>query len=140
MHLPDGRHLYTTMRNSGEMTIWKTHSTLVGDLQRFDHTAMASRRDPSQHTSTDSTVRVLSLSRFVRIYCSGPVCPYSVFVDFVRCPDSVRIFRKMLSVVYISGRTSTRQSCPGFWYTCPPTFACTTSKILAFEDQNRCFN
>ena len=53
-------------------------------------------------TSADSTVCVLSLSRFcpdfpespVRICCPVSVCPDSVCLDFVRCPDSVRISRK----------------------------------------------
>ena len=35
-------------------------------------------------------------------------------------PDSVRNFRKTLSVVSLSGRTRARQSCPDFRCLCPP--------------------
>ena len=45
-------------------------------------------------------------------------CPVSVW-----CPDSVRIFKKTLSVVCLSVRTGTRQSCPDFHSPCPPTSA-----------------
>ena len=66
-------------------------------------------RDHLSQTSADSTVRVLPLSRFcpdfpenhvrclsaVRIFCPVSVCPDSVCLGFVSCPDSVRIFRKI---------------------------------------------
>ncbi len=59
-------------------------------------------------TSADSTVRVLSVSRFcpdfpenpvrclsaVRILCPVSVCPDFVCLDSVRCPGFVRISRK----------------------------------------------
>ena len=90
-----------------------------------------------------NAVRCLSAVRIL--------CPVSVCLDSVRCPDfvqnfvknpvrcpSVRIFlvsilsavrilcgfsKKTLSVVCLSGRTRTRQSCPDFRYPCPPTSA-----------------
>ena len=86
---------------------------------------------------------------YVRILCPVSVCPDSVCLDSVRCLDFVRnfvkktvrclsvrilsvsilsavrilseIFEKTLSVVCLSGRTRTRQSCPDFRCPCPPT-------------------
>ena len=65
-------------------------------------------------TSADSTVRVLSLSRFLRIFRKivSHGCSLSGF-----CPD----LKKKLSVVCLSDRKSTRQSCPDFHRPCPPT-------------------
>ena len=85
----------------------------------------------------------------VQIFCPVSVCPDSVCLDSVRCPDSVRNFvknpvrclsvrmslsrfcpvsgfcpdfqRKTLSIVCLSGRTRARQSCPDFRCPCPPT-------------------
>ena len=66
------------------------------------------------------------LSGFCPEFCKKTypmsVCPNSVCLDFVRCPDFVRNSKK-LSVVCLSGRTKTRQSCPDFRCPCPPTFA-----------------
>ena len=95
---------------------------------------------------SDKSVRCLDS---VRIHCPVSVCPDPVCLDSVRCQDSVRIFRKKafrclsvrtlsvsilsgvrilsgflgktLSVVCLSGRTRTRQSCPDFRCPCPPT-------------------
>ena len=73
----------------------------------------------------------------VRILCPVSVCPDSVCLDSVRCL-SVRIlsvpvlsaiqnlseiFEKTLSVVCLSGRTRTRQSCLDFRCPCRPTSA-----------------
>ena len=50
------------------------------------------------------------------------VCPDSVCSDSVGCQNSVRIFKKKtLSVVCLSGRTRTRQSCLDFHNPCPPS-------------------
>ena len=58
---------------------------------------------------------------FCKKSCPMSVCPDSVCLDSVRCPDFVRIFKKTLSGVCLSGRTRTRQSCPDFRCPCPPT-------------------
>ena len=47
----------------------------------------------------------------VRIFCP----------DSVYCSNSVRILEKKLPVFSLSDRTRTRQSCPDFHCTCPPT-------------------
>ena len=85
----------------------------------------------SIQTSADSTVRVLSLSRFypdfrkivsgfcldflsgicLSRYCQSRFCELPGF-----CPN----FRKK-AVRCLSGRTRTRQSCPGFHCPYPPT-------------------
>ena len=83
----------------------------------------------SYQTSADSTVRVLSVSRFCPdfpenpVRCLSGVCPDFFCLDSVRCPDFVRILKKTQSVVCLSGRTRTRQSCPDFRCPCPPTSA-----------------
>ena len=56
-------------------------------------------------------VRCLSA---VHIFCQVPVCS-----DFLR--KCVRNSRKKQSVVCLSGRIRTRQSCPDFHCPCPPT-------------------
>ena len=89
-----------------------------------------------------STVHVLSLSRFVRIFRKivSVVCLMSGFCPDVLsgvcvsgfclsrfcqlsgfCPD---FEKKKLSAVYPSGRTRTRQSCPDFHCSCPPMSDC----------------
>ena len=71
-------------------------------------------------TYSDSIVRILSSSRFCPDFgkiVSG-VCPLSEFCPLSGfCPD----FRKKLPVVWLSGRTRSRQSCPDFHSPCPPT-------------------
>ena len=71
-----------------------------------------------QHCQCLVFVRISGKSCPVSVCCPDSVrifYPVSVCPDFV-CLDSVRIFIKTLSVVCLSGRTRTRQSCP-----CPPT-------------------
>ena len=74
-------------------------ATLNGELFVFGGTGSSQNKQVrcNNQTSADSTVRVLSLSRF--------------------CPD----FQKIVSGVCLSGRTRTRQSCPDFRCPCPPT-------------------
>ena len=52
------------------------------------------------------------------------VCPDSVCLDSVRCPDS----EKTLSVVCLSGRTKTRQGCQ---CPCPPTSASALLQLIS---------
>ena len=72
-----------------------------------------------KQTSADSTVRILSLSRFVLIFRKS--CPVSVWQTASAVRILSGIFEKTLSVVCLPDRTSTRQSCPDFRCPCPPT-------------------
>jgi len=57
---------------------------------------------------------------FCKKDCPMSFCSDFVCLDYVRCPDSVRNFRKN-AVRCLSGRTRMRQSCPDFRCPCPPT-------------------
>ena len=67
-------------------------------------------------SAAESTVRILSLSRF---------CPYFQ-LNPVRCPSAVRIMsefpkKAVLNWICLSGRKRTKQRCPDLRCPCPPT-------------------
>ena len=66
-------------------------------------------------TSADSTVHILSLSRFFMDIPENSV-PWLFAVRILSG------FKKKLSVVCLSDRKSTRQSCPDFHRPCPPVW------------------
>ena len=74
---------------------------------------------------------------FVRIYCPVSVCPDSICLDSVRCPDYVQIFWKMMSIVSVRpDKDETALSCRDFRCPCPLT---STSNDLRWPEikQNR---
>ena len=91
---------------------WLNLLCIISESENKDFTKQYFR---FEQTSADSTVRVLCLSRF---------CP-DFFENRTRCLPAVRILSELLdeilSVVFPFSRTRTRQSCPDFHCSCPPT-------------------